>query len=201
MFSCIERRKILLRELIQPGDLVFGLGGVLKKIKSKINCDGIYSDYFLEQAELTNATWPYGSSYYLSPKHDNFKSNTAREFGLYLTHSERYHVAELFRKMLINTSIDVFKKTSKGGLDFQLLHQKRRVHFFLDGINLKKVSIKSSVFGKSVTASELRWLYRRRHMPYVSNLVIFWENYKIISHNDFFSKEEWLLYNPQNTYL
>lgn len=161
----------------------------------------MYSDYFLEQAELTNSTWTYGSINYRNPNDESFKSHLTRDFGLYLTKSHQYHVAELFHKMLINTSKDAFKKTSKGGLEFQLLYQERRVHFFIDGLCLESIANKSNTFGSSVTASELRWLYRRRYMPYVSNQVIFWKNYKIINHNDFFSKSEWFLYSPKNTYF
>lgn len=50
--------------------------------------------------------------------------------------------------------------------------------FFIDGLDLLSVASKADGHGRSVTASELRWLYRHRHMPDVKNSITFWKNYK-----------------------
>ena len=44
--------------------------------------------------------------------------------------------------------------------------------FFIDGLDLLSVASKADGHGRSVTASELRWLYRHRHMPDVKNNII-----------------------------
>ncbi|OOL18654.1 hypothetical protein BRY73_06770 [Ochrobactrum sp. P6BS-III] len=63
-----------------------------------------------------------------------------------------------------------------------------RVHFLLDGIDMRKVVKKATVAYPpahgieldefDTTASELRWLYRNRHDRHVRNLVQFWHQGK-----------------------
>lgn len=92
------------------------------------------------------------------------------------------------------------KKTSKCGLEYQLLVLKKRLHFFIDGLDLLSVACKTEGHGRSVTASELRWLYRHRHMPDVQHNLIFWMNYKKVSQEYVFSLPLWQAYSPKTIY-
>lgn len=63
-------------------------------------------------------------------------------------------------------------RTSKAGLEFQTTVRDRDVHFlletFLKGNNMDAVVNKSGARGRSITAGELRWLYRNWENPRVS---------------------------------
>ncbi len=72
--------------------------------------------------------------------------------------------------------------------------------FFIDGLDLLSVASKDDGHGRSVTASELRWLYRHRHMPDVKNNLTFWKNYKKLSQEDVFSLPLWQTYRPKKIY-
>ncbi|MBS1203563.1 MAG: hypothetical protein H6R25_462 [Proteobacteria bacterium] len=53
----------------------------------------------------------------------------------------------------------------------------RHIHFILDNINMKCVVNKNhecDITGRSVTGSELRWIYRNKHNPNVINKIQFW---------------------------
>ncbi|EPV4652322.1 hypothetical protein ACV4SV_004691, partial [Escherichia coli] len=113
---------------------------------------------------------------------------------------DRYNVSALFISNTFKNRVNVFKKTSKCGLEYQLLVLKKRVHFFIDGLDLLSVASKTDGHGRSVTASELRWLYRHRYMPDVRKNLIFWKNYKKLSQEDVFSLSLWQTYCPKKIY-
>ncbi|MER2572162.1 hypothetical protein ABTY52_27280, partial [Escherichia coli] len=75
------------------------------------------------------------------------------------------------------------------------------VHFFIDGLDLSSVASKTDGHGRSVTASELRWLYRHRYMPDARKNLVFWKNYKKLSQEDVFSLPLWQAYRPKKIYL
>lgn len=77
---------------------------------------------------------------------------------------------------------------------------KKRVHFFIDGLDLLSVANKTEGHGRSVTASELRWLYRHRYLPDVQDNLIFWKNYKKVSLEYVFSLPLWSAYRPKKIY-
>ena len=113
---------------------------------------------------------------------------------------DRYNVSALFISNTFKNRVNVFKKTSKCGLEYQLLILKNRVHFFIDGLDLSSVASKTDGHGRSVTASELRWLYRHRYMPDVRKNLVFWKNYKKLSQEDVFSLPLWQAYRPKKVY-
>lgn len=81
-----------------------------------------------------------------------------------------------------------------------MLVLKGKVHFFIDKLDLLAIADKSEGFGMSVTASELRWLYRHRYMSDVQQNLTFWNDYKVISNDCVFSLPLWRAYIPGNTY-
>ncbi|EIB4511086.1 TPA_asm: type III secretion system protein, partial [Salmonella enterica subsp. enterica serovar 4,[5],12:i:-] len=52
--------------------------------------------------------------------------------------------------------------------------------------------------GNSITAHELRWVYRNRHDDLVKQNVKFFLNGEAISHEDVFSLVGWDKYKPKN---
>jgi hypothetical protein len=76
----------------------------------------------------------------------------------------------------------VWKRTSKAGLEFQTAVRGRVVHFLLDtfmaGDGMQSAVSKGGGHGKSITAGEIRWLYRNWAKPQVSKNVRFWTVHK-----------------------
>jgi hypothetical protein len=72
----------------------------------------------------------------------------------------------------------VWKRTSKAGLEFQTTVRRRTVHFLLDtflkGGGMNSAVTKGGAHGRSITAGELRWLYRNWSNPHVSANTHFW---------------------------
>lgn len=180
-------------EKISDGDLIFGLVVVIKEIQLHIIKNNDFR--YVIQADLTNDIWNYADTRFL------MKRSNERVLGFfnYISTHHKYNVAALFVSNTFKNRINVFKKTSKCGLEYQLLILKRKVHFFIDQLDLFAIANKSEGFGKSVTASELRWLYRHRYMPDVQNNLMFWNNYKVISSDYVFSMPLWRAYTPNNT--
>ncbi|EDA3267898.1 TPA: hypothetical protein N2G37_001164 [Salmonella enterica] len=182
-----------LDENFSDGDLIFGIAIIIKEVQLHI----IKNNYkYIIQADLTNDIWNYADTKFC------IKNNNERTLGFFnhISNHCRYNVSILFISNTFKNRVNVFKKTSKCGLEYQLLVLKRKVHFFIDKLDLWSVANKSEGFGRSVTASELRWLYRHRYMPDVQQNLIFWNNYKIISQDYVFSLPLWRAYSPTNTY-
>lgn len=181
-------------EKISDGDLIFGIAVVIKEIQLHIIKKNDFR--YIIQADLTNDIWNYADTRFL------IKHNNERTLGFfnYISSHHQYNVAALFMSNTFKNRINVFKKTSKCGLEYQLLVLKGKVHFFIDKLDLLAIADKSEGFGMSVTASELRWLYRHRYMSDVQQNLTFWNDYKVISNDCVFSLPLWRAYIPGNTY-
>ncbi|HDW8363364.1 hypothetical protein [Escherichia coli] len=176
------------------GDLIFGIAIIIKEIQLHLiksrNCQ------YIIQADLTNDVWSYADTRFA------VKNTNDRSVGFlnHISMHDRYNVSALFISNTFKNRVNVFKKTSKCGLEYQLLILKNRVHFFIDGLDLSSVASKTDGHGRSVTASELRWLYRHRYMPDVRKNLVFWKNYKKLSQEDVFSLPLWQAYRPKKIY-
>lgn len=75
-----------------------------------------------------------------------------------------------------------WKRGSKSGIEMvaqQDPASRRRLHFILDGMNISGVVNKDeNLFGKSITASELRYIYR--HWNRLKGKVIFYRNQSVV---------------------
>ena len=95
-----------------------------------------------------------------------------------------------------------WKRGSKSGIEMVALqspHSSRKIHFILDGMNLHGVVNKDkSLFGGSITASELRYIYR--HWDRLQGRVIFYKNGKVVASpwEDDVSAHLWNDYHPKN---
>ncbi|MFM5568948.1 hypothetical protein ACET8I_20705 [Aeromonas veronii] len=76
-----------------------------------------------------------------------------------------------------------WKRGSKSGIEMvaqQSPDSTRRIHFILDGMNVHGVVNKdNSLFGGSITASELRYIYR--HWDRLQGKVIFYKDGKVVA--------------------
>lgn len=165
------------------------------------------------QSDVTNAVWDINKpTEYSDDKRTNKRLNDperAIQFKQFISSHERYNViaqdeaTELklkpWRKKQL--SIPLWNKTSKAGLEFQLLVRKKPLHFIADIIGDDiGVVVSKKGYGTSITSSELRWLYRHRDLPEVRSNLTFYRDGKKISHEEIFGKSEWSNYHPKNQY-
>lgn len=176
-----------------------------RKVKEKTN--------IIIQNDITNAVWdvskPKEYSDNKTIKKQLNDSERAIQFRQFISSHEKYNVidqdeatklmSEPWKAMQFG--VPLWKKTSKAGLEFQLLVRKKTLHFITDLIGDDiGVVISKEGHGASITSSELRWLYRHRDLPEVRSNLIFYRGGKKISHEEIFGKSEWSNYHPKNQY-
>jgi len=177
----------------------------IKDQKEKIN--------ILIQNDITNAVWdPALPTEYSNDKKIIKQLNDpqrAIQFRQFLLGHNNYNIksqpeaAKLKSEPWSAPKIGpaLWKKTSKAGLEFQLLNRKKPVHFMADviGDDISTVVSKQG-HGTSITSSELRWLYRHKDLPEVKNNLVFYRNGIRISQEEIFEDNAWAGYEPKNKY-
>lgn len=161
----------------------------------------------LIQNDITNAVWdPQKPNQYASRSAiGKVLMDAARgeQFRAFLQQHPRYNVAQNNRVTAdpIKGPVEAWRRTSKGGLEFQVRYRGAKVHFVVEKIidSLDQVASKQH-HGQSITSAELRWLYRHRHLADVQNNVRFWLPDGEVSQDDLFSRKEWSAYAPKHTY-
>ncbi|EHA9770039.1 hypothetical protein JKW11_004674, partial [Escherichia coli] len=97
------------------GDLIFGIAIIIKEIQLHLikNRNGQY----IIQADLTNDVWSYADTRFA------LKNKNDRSVGFlnHISMHDRYNVSALFISNTFKNRVNVFKKTSKCGLEYQLL--------------------------------------------------------------------------------
>lgn len=185
---------------------------ILKTIKQHFRKNKKKTNILI-QNDITNAIWdPVTPTNYSSDKNINKQLNDpmrAIEFKQFISSHGKYNIKdqdgaiqlkhEPYNVLKLGTSL--WKKTSKAGLEFQLLNRKKPVHFMVDviGDDINMVVSKEG-HGASITSSEIRWLYRHRELPEVRSNLFFYRSGVKISHEDFFSNDEWKNYHPKHQY-
>ncbi|PHM45768.1 T3SS effector EspK [Xenorhabdus mauleonii] len=121
------------------------------------------------------------------PKKRGFRDN----YNAHMIGHKAYYTAMLPEHDKRQLDYEVRKKhfirKCKGGLswvvtDSDPIAQKIKVHFILDGLDMRSIVSKQpyvnnktgEVSKTSITASELRWIYRNRHNPKVKQKIHFW---------------------------
>ncbi|WP_099074597.1 RHS repeat-associated core domain-containing protein [Proteus alimentorum] len=165
------------------------------------------------QSDITNAVWNIKKpTKYADDERVNKRLSDperAIQFRQFISSHERYNVidqdaatklkSKLWKRKQLK--IPLWNKTSKAGLEFQLLVRKKPLHFIADLIGDDiGVVVSKKGYGTSITSSELRWLYRHRDLPEVRSNLIFYRGGKKISHEEIFGKSEWSNYHPKNQY-
>lgn len=173
--------------------------------------------YALIQNDLTNAVWNTDNPRTFQPDRLIAKTlsdaNRGINFKDFLSRHSRYNVTQdvmlsnyeeqrktpTFNPQPLFTNL--WKKTSKAGLEYQLLKTKNKIHFVVDNIidTLDMVASKTG-HGTSITSSELRWLYRHKETSAVKNRVRFWSQHGEIPHQEILDPTKWKAYRPQKYY-
>ncbi|MDC9590499.1 hypothetical protein PSI23_14675 [Xenorhabdus sp. XENO-10] len=100
-------------------------------------------------------------------------------FYSYLKKHDKYHT--VLDENIDNKNVTIGRKC-KGGLSWVSMSNypltpNMHIHFILDGINIEEVVSKTK---DSITAKELRWIYRNRNSKKVASKIQFWLNQKPI---------------------
>ncbi|MCC8379970.1 hypothetical protein [Xenorhabdus sp. PB30.3] len=172
----------------------------------------------LIQNDITNAVWdplvnPTEYADDDSIKEDLHDYDRAIDFREFLSSHSKYNVKDIIIKSGITSipsmseGVPFWKKTSKAGLEYQLMQRKLPVHFTFSDIsgasdkdNITQAADKNGKYGQGVTSSELRWLYRHKNTDEVKQNVKFWLDGKSVPHSEVFSEEKWSNYQPKNRY-
>ncbi|MBB1585080.1 RHS repeat protein [Serratia sp. OS31] len=195
------------KEAIKPPtkNILKSIRQSFRKVKEKTN--------IIIQNDITNAVWDVSKpKEYSDDKTINKQLNDSEraiQFRQFISSHEKYNVidqdeatklmSEPWKAMQLG--VPLWKRTSKAGLEFQLLVRKKPLHFMTDLIGDDiGVVISKEGHGASITSSELRWLYRHRDLPEVRSNLIFYRDGKKISHEEIFGKNEWSNYHPKNQY-
>lgn len=215
-----------LASAFQAGDILYGLDaprdaaiqalrdrGIERRIRYTVLCciPAGQRAVVVIQNDITNSVWdPMSPRRYTSvwnigaTLHDGRRG---REFRGFLSGHERYDVAGSFRgegprpldPAIPGVFTEAWKRTSKAGLEFQIRHRGRAVHFIIAGIDLGDVARKQG-HGTSITSSELRWLHRHRNVRDVQAHVRFWLPDREVTHAEVFARPEWNDYDPTHDY-
>lgn len=168
----------------------------------------------LIQNDITDAVWSVTAPQrYVEDKPIQKTFNDPKriiQFKRFLATHEQYNVKDQAAAAALNgnpnklleVGRDIWRRTSKAGLEFQLINRRMPVHFVVDEIenDISAVARKEEGNGTSVTASELRCLYRHRELPEVKANLIFYSGGKKISHEAVFGNAGWARYQPKNQY-
>ncbi|MFW5436845.1 RHS repeat-associated core domain-containing protein [Paenibacillus apiarius] len=112
---------------------------------------------------------------------------TAENYG-----SDFYH-SFLFKNHLANRLL--WKRGSKLGIEIAASNERTKIHFVLDNLNIEQVVTKNPEGGQSITASELRYIYRNRER--LNGRVIFYRNGQRLDKAPWEEKpDEWSSYQP-----
>ncbi|EHL0181403.1 type III secretion system effector EspK, partial [Escherichia coli] len=151
----------------REGDIVYGLSSPREKLVNSIKLVNDFSKKdIITQNTLTNAVWdPRTPRKY---KQDPLIKRALNEhergikFKQHLKSHNNYNVT--MADLSVYNRDKLWAKTSKAGLEFQTLTRNKTVIFCADEIvnSLKLIANKSDGYGQSITASELRWIYRHK---------------------------------------
>ncbi|WP_081264478.1 RHS repeat-associated core domain-containing protein [Pseudomonas fluorescens] len=99
-------------------------------------------------------------------------------------------------------NVPMWRRSSKAGLEFQIFQRNKQVLFAIDGLmeTLDDIVSKKPDAGTSVTASEIRYLYRRRGTPEVQKNARFFLANREVPQSEFFNLPAWQRYHPKKTY-
>ncbi|ENT4821345.1 TPA: hypothetical protein I8190_002097 [Citrobacter freundii] len=148
------------------------------------------------QNDITNAVWDINDPLHYSSDDTIRRSRpieTDRVLGFreLLQHHDKYNVVTQTQGSL--TLVDYYKRTwkrtSKAGLEYQLIHNNGVVHFIIDDLNFEDIARKERHGSKgNITSSEMRWLYRNRGNLNVSRNLRFWGKDREYTQTDIFTR-------------
>ncbi|MDZ4417294.1 toxin [Bacillus cereus] len=91
----------------------------------------------------------------------------------------------------------LWKRGSKLGIEIAASNQKTKIHFVLDNLDIESIVAKSGDSGESITASELRYVYRNYER--LQGRVVFYRNGEKLEKTPWEEKPDlWIQYHPTN---
>ncbi|ELW0977558.1 type III secretion protein GogB, partial [Escherichia coli] len=186
----------------REGDIVYGLSSPREKLVNSIKLVNDFSKKdIITQNTLTNAVWdPRTPRKY---KQDPLIKRALNEhergikFKQHLKSHNNYNVT--MADLSVYNRDKLWAKTSKAGLEFQTLTRNKTVIFCADEIvnSLKLIANKSDGYGQSITASELRWIYRNKDNDQIMKNIKFYLRGKEIPAEKILGAPEWKDYKPK----
>ena len=186
----------------REGDIVYGLSSPREKLVNSIKLVNDFSKKdIITQNTLTNAVWdPRTPRKY---KQDPLIKRALNEhergikFKQHLKSHNNYNVT--MADLSVYNRDKLWAKTSKAGLEFQTLTRNKTVMFCADELvnSLKLIANKSDGYGQSITASELRWIYRHKDNDQIMKNIKFYLRGKEIAAEKILGAPEWKDYNPK----
>ncbi|ELO5637743.1 type III secretion system effector EspK [Escherichia coli] len=186
----------------REGDIVYGLSSPREKLVNSIKLVNDFSKKdIITQNTLTNAVWdPRTPRKY---KQDPLIKRALNEhergikFKQHLNSHNNYNVT--MADLCVYNRDKLWAKTSKAGLEFQTLTRNKTVIFCADEIvnSLKLIANKSDGYGQSITASELRWIYRNKDNDQIMKNIKFYLRGKEIPAEKILGAPEWKDYKPK----
>lgn len=153
------------------------------------------------QNDITNAVWnPMDATKYSK---NGFigevlvDKQRGIEFKHFLAAHPKYNVSDQSEPR--NVGVNGWKRTSKGGLEFQTTIRHCMVRFIVTGLDFAVIASKVGD-GQSITSSEMRWLYRHRNVQDVRDHVAFYNENQRLTIDQVFADPAWLNYHPKNVY-
>ncbi|WP_332761943.1 RHS repeat-associated core domain-containing protein [Pseudomonas koreensis] len=99
-------------------------------------------------------------------------------------------------------NVPMWRRSSKAGLEYQIFERAKKVFFAIDNLmeTLDDIVLKTPGSGTSVTASEIRYVFRRKDTPEVKSNVKFFLADREVTQDEFFNMPAWKNYQPKKTY-
>lgn len=196
----------------KSGDIMYGLSQYENEIINQIALfDGFSDKDIFAQRDITDAVWEHRSYLSYDKYQDDMQikeklndSDRGVKFKSFLEKHNKYNILEREWVKPYRPHIDeehiCLSRTSKAGLEFQIMERQERVFFCVDGLinEIPKIAQKESRYGTCITSSELRWLYRHQDHPGVKANVQFCLDGAFISQEKVFSMPGWENYHPKS---
>ncbi len=219
----IEKSKFKDREIrlngIEPsaslefklGDILYGIAQYKYEVMHQVIKFNDFSDKdIFSQTEITDAVWEHREYFSRDEYRDDATikkilndADRGIKFKDFLEKHEKYNILsrsgiKSYRPHRNEEHI-CLSRTSKAGLEFQIMERQERVFFCVDDLvkSIPEIAQKKPDYGTYITASELRWLYRHKDHPNVKNNVQFCLEGAFISQEEVFSLPGWETYFPK----
>ena len=186
----------------REGDIVYGLSSPREKLVNSIKLVNDFSKKdIITQNTLTNAVWDPRTprKYKQDPliKRALNEHERGMKFKQHLKNHNNYNVT--MADLSVYNRDKLWAKTSKAGLEFQTLTRNKTVIFCADELvnSLKLIANKSEGYGQSITASELRWIYRNKDNNQIMKNIKFYLHGKEIPAERILDTPEWKDYRPK----
>jgi len=208
--ECFKRQDVLFCNMytdtalmFASGDVLYGLSPQRAKVRKIIEgVNGFNNKNIVVQNTLTNAVWDRINhrKFNSDEQIKNLLNDDERgiQFKGFLEHHKSYNITE--KRFAKFTDDERWIKTSKAGLEFQTKIREEKVIFCIDSLvdSVDDIARKHGRFGQTITAHELRWIYRNRNDDKIKENVIFSLRGKIVSHETIFSLKDWEKYQPKS---